>query len=354
MSKRDYHETLRLENFTAFEDASFSFVPGVNVLVGENGTGKTHVMKALYAWQRMTQAGNRTPQNLFPSVYQVPDEGDLVRWNDRKSAIGVLEGRFGDSEWMHRLLRVNVADLQPWMKAPVKTSSPAKDLDPSTPRPVFIPAIDMMGHTKGFVQTYDEFAIDFDLTHRDIVSLLLSPEKRAITETQGAISEPLESILGGTLEVEGERFFLVTPKGRLPMPEIAEGLRKIATLLRLVQGGWLRPGATLFWDEPEVNVNPILMDEVIAAILALARSGVQVFLATHSYVILKELDLQTASEPGLVKYFSLYNAEAGTKVNTSDNLEGLEPNPILAQYDSLYDRQLTRATKRNRSGERVD
>ena len=58
MSERAYHQSLRLRNFTAFAAAEFDFVPGVNVFVGENGTGKTHVMKALYAMQ-LTQSRER-------------------------------------------------------------------------------------------------------------------------------------------------------------------------------------------------------------------------------------------------------------------------------------------------------
>ena len=38
-----------LKRFTAFEDLDISFSPGINVLVGENGTGKTHLMKVCYA-----------------------------------------------------------------------------------------------------------------------------------------------------------------------------------------------------------------------------------------------------------------------------------------------------------------
>jgi hypothetical protein len=47
------------------------------------------------------------------------------------------------------------------------------------------------------------------------------------------------------------------------MPMVAEGLRKIATLVQLQRNGWLIPGTTLFWDEPETNLNPVLMDEVV-------------------------------------------------------------------------------------------
>ena len=33
---------------TAFSDATFEFVPGLNVIVGENITGKSHVLKMGY------------------------------------------------------------------------------------------------------------------------------------------------------------------------------------------------------------------------------------------------------------------------------------------------------------------
>lgn len=41
--------SLKLQNFTAFAELDLAFSPGVNILVGENGTGKTHVMKVCYA-----------------------------------------------------------------------------------------------------------------------------------------------------------------------------------------------------------------------------------------------------------------------------------------------------------------
>ena len=40
---------LRFERFTAFERFDFDASPGINVLVGANGTGKTHLMKVAYA-----------------------------------------------------------------------------------------------------------------------------------------------------------------------------------------------------------------------------------------------------------------------------------------------------------------
>ncbi len=40
---------LTLKNFTVFDDLTIDFSPKVNVIIGENGTGKTHLLKAAYA-----------------------------------------------------------------------------------------------------------------------------------------------------------------------------------------------------------------------------------------------------------------------------------------------------------------
>ncbi len=40
--------TLRLQQFRSYSDATFAFSPGVNVIVGQNGRGKTNLLEAVY------------------------------------------------------------------------------------------------------------------------------------------------------------------------------------------------------------------------------------------------------------------------------------------------------------------
>ena len=40
---------IRFDKFTAFEKLEVNLSPGINLFVGENGTGKTHILKAAYA-----------------------------------------------------------------------------------------------------------------------------------------------------------------------------------------------------------------------------------------------------------------------------------------------------------------
>jgi ABC-type multidrug transport system ATPase subunit len=48
-SERRTIDKLRLINFTAFKDLTMEFSPGINAIIGENATGKTHVLKVLFA-----------------------------------------------------------------------------------------------------------------------------------------------------------------------------------------------------------------------------------------------------------------------------------------------------------------
>ena len=318
-----HHRSLRLQNFTAFADATFEFVPGVNALVGENGTGKTHALKALYNFVRSSdERSGPVPFAGIGSLFDSYGKAQLARFGKGRPIIR--------TEDLDLILHEN-------------GSSMAKGDAMPNPQAVFIPATDMIGHTQGFLALERDFRIDFDRTYGDIVAKLELTTKNQSDPLAVVEMATLQDRMGGTVEYDaGERrFYLATPEGRIAMPLVAEGLRKFATLHTIWKNGWLRPGTCLFWDEPEANLNPSLMDEIVAAILALARGGVQVFLATHSYVILKELEVQTTADDA-VRFFALEKTEDGTKVHPADRYLDLKPNLIEDQYASLFERTVAR------------
>lgn len=318
-----HHRSLRLQNFTAFGDATFEFVPGVNVLVGENGTGKTHAMKILYG--RYEPARFDSIPFSLDAVLGIEDaEENVIR---RPSRSATVEGALGSDEW-----NIQFDDF-----SGVSLSGSLSE----GPPPVFIPAMDMIGHSRGFLAAQNLVQLDFDRTFDDIVSRLEIPSRRIVDRLAQVEMGSIQDRMGGTVEYDAgdRRFYLVTPEGRTAMPLVAEGLRKFATLHTIWKNGWLRTGTCLFWDEPEANLNPKLMDEAVAAILALSRGGVQVFLATHSYVILKELEVQ-ATKDDSVRFFALQKTEEGTVVHPADRYLDLKPNPIEDQYASLFDRTI--------------
>jgi energy-coupling factor transporter ATP-binding protein EcfA2 len=325
-------ENIEVDNITVFRKARFAFVPGVNVLVGANSTGKTHLMKLLYAIQkRQSQRGRMA--DVLEDVFRPENLGDLVRKGNRSKTATVAATWNG----VTYSFGVQVSEDGGYALG-------AGRVYENVSTPVFIPVKDMLGHSVGFLSLYDQRDIDFDVTYRDILSLAFTPSLRPDrTRDRQPLLDLLAEKLEGTVEMRGERFYLVGETGRHEMHMVAEGWRKLALLYLLIANGSLGRASVLYWDEPETNLNPSIMDELVHVLFALSRFGVQIFLATHDYIMLKELDLQREAEDSL-RFFAMERKPDGSvKVNPASTYSELSPNLIAAQFERIYDMEIDRA-----------
>lgn len=64
-----------IENYTVFQSANFTFGDGINVLIGENGTGKTHLIKLLYSSSQAADSrisfSNKLVRTMLPDDYNI-------------------------------------------------------------------------------------------------------------------------------------------------------------------------------------------------------------------------------------------------------------------------------------------
>lgn len=331
---------VKLENFTVFESLDLEPSPGINVLVGANGTGKTHLMKVCYAACDVAFTGDSFAGKLSGVFLPSGNPSDrLERLVNRGSGSETTDVRLSreDSEF-HALL--------PWyMFGSTTVKDMSREWVGSLTECVYIPAKDMLANAPGFRSLYAAREIHFEETYLDILDRAFLPALRTPDEfVPVQVLEQLEAELGGKVTLHGEEFFLSGEQGEIEFTLLAEGLRKLGLLWLLIRNGSLRPGAVLFWDEPETNLNPKLYGVVIDVLLELQRVGVQVFLATHDYVILKELDLQ-AKEGDMVAFHSLYRSEETGEIacQTSWNYSAIHPNAIADTFSSIYDRHVRRA-----------
>lgn len=160
----------------------------------------------------------------------------------------------------------------------------------------------------------------------------------------GKLLEPLEKSMHGKVVVDAAtgRFYLQTGEGNMEMPLVAEGLRKIAMLARLISTGTLLEQGHLFWDEPETNLNPKLIKTVAASIVAVANSGIQVFIASHSLFLLRELEMLLDKTPaGLrCRWFALATKGGGVELEQGDRVEDLQTLVTLDEELAQSDRFL--------------
>ena len=328
----------KLERFTAFENLDISFSPGINVLIGENGTGKTHLMKACYAACDVSKTGKAFGDKLV-DVF-LPEgrkPGRLV-----KRQVGRARGR---AEIFRNDCSIG-ASMSNLMRLPRSVENTGTKGWSATPiESTYIPVKEMLANAPGFLSLYALREVHFeevypDLLHRAYRDVLRGP----MDQPRRRLMSQLREAIRGTVFRKNEAFYLRSKIGNLEFPLLAEGIRKLGLLWLLIQNGTLTNGSILFWDEPETNLNPSFFGPLIGLLIELQRYGVQIFVATHDYVILKELDLQMTDQDQ-VAFHSLFRNPDTDEIecHTTDRYLDIHPNAISDTFSELYDRDIQRS-----------
>jgi hypothetical protein len=196
----------------------------------------------------------------------------------------------------------------------------------------------------GFVSLYETSELPFEETWRDTCILLGAPLAKGprLAKVKGLV-EPLEEQLGGRVDLLDGKFYVTLPSGIIEAHLVAEGLRKLAMIARLIATGSLTRTGSLYWDEPEANLNPKIIKRVARTILQLSRSGIQVFAASHSLFLMRELDilLKTDEFQGLaVRFFGLHAGDGGVEVQQGDTVDDIGTIDALQEELGQSDRYL--------------
>ncbi|MFZ1551319.1 MAG: AAA family ATPase [Anaerolineae bacterium] len=328
---------VKLDNFTAFDKLDLALSPGINVLVGANGTGKTHLMKVAYAACDITKSKLDYAEKLI-RVF-LPSGRALGRLAKRlKVSSRCMVEIYRDD------LRLRTSFSNHSTVPESATVTGAKDWSARRIESVYIPVKEMLSNAPGFRALYSQREIHFDETYADILDRAYLPGLRGPMDSRRKrLLAILQKAIDGKVTIKEEEFFLRNKQGNLEFSLLAEGMRKLGLLWLLIQNGALLEGSVLFWDEPETNLNPALYGVMMEILLELQRLDVQVFLATHNYVILKELDLQK-KDGDQIAFHALYRGENGEiACRTGDKYLDIHPNAIADTFTGLYDREVKRS-----------
>ena len=170
------------------------------------------------------------------------------------------------------------------------------------------------------------------------MSLLREPP-----DTMRPLLARLERIVGGEIVLRNNRFYLRTPDRDVEAPLLAEGIRKLAGLARLVANGSIAPGGLLIWDEPEGNLNPVLVTKAADLLIDLAKQGIQIVVASHDYLFVRHLSLMAEHKkhPDVpIRFFGFCpTPDRGVVIEQGDTLADLDHNPILDEFTRHVERE---------------
>lgn len=329
-------EHVQVSSFGPIFQADAEMSPQLNVVVGDNGSGKSQLLKLIYSSvfsinDRPGQGGNkdllktgleRQLAQKFLGTFRPDELGRLVtrQRGSGRAEIDIKFSGLGDS------LRFSFSSRN--RSNTDVLSQPKKPLQDTA---VFLPSRELLSIYPGFVSLYETTELEFDETWRDTCLLLGMPSLRGRREQEAAqILEPLQAVLRGNVSEEQGRFYLKRQgSGKFEAHLMAEGERKLAMLVRLVSSGALLEGGYLFWDEPEANLNPKSQLYVAQVIALLAKAGTQVFVATHSLFLLRELQMLAAEQKIAVQYLGLELQEEGIILQSENDLDMLPFIPAL-------------------------
>lgn len=371
---------LQLKNFSAFTELAVDFSPGINIVIGENGTGKTQLLKAILAlsgpWAHGKNADKQLAQKLCRLYLPLSETvGGLRRSGSRGKAM--LRAHFDSGR--------DIAATFSGSNSEVSITNTGN----STPaEAIFIPTKEVLSLARGLNSGQaDEKTVNiiFDDGYVDLARLLFRKvegnlSKRIQEDPRLAGIVPrITNLIGGKyilrngyicfragkyeeragLSVEDEETSAqvfknskieFTPSGStlISSAMTAEGFRKIGMLQRLLSNGSLSPGTSgpLLWDEPESNLNPKLIKDLVLALLELARNGQQIILATHDYVLLKWFDLLMDKGKGdQVRFHRLYRGEDSKKIQyeVQSDYSIVGRSAISNTFAELYDEDVKRA-----------
>lgn len=291
-------KSLQIENLTVFPDAEFKFGKNLNIIIGENGSGKSHILKVAYAAIAVSAARGKDGGTEVSSKAQLqPALADKLQAVFRPDGLWrLVRRRLGRSKCRLKYV-FNTEKLNLTFAFSTVARTEVKLETTPTMRvaklPVFLPTRELLTISPGFVSLYETTQLQFEETWRDTCILLGAPLAKGPREHKiKELLVPIEAAMGGSVELDKSgRFYLKVASGSMEMHLVAEGLRKLAMVARLIATGSLLDKGYLFWDEPESNLNPKIIKTVARTILQIAASGIQVFVATHSLFLLRELHI---------------------------------------------------------------
>jgi ABC-type lipoprotein export system ATPase subunit len=341
---------VKLQRFSVFEQAELALCDGINVFIGTNGTGKSHLMKAMYC---LLKASERAPQHTdnIALRYEVLLLDKLAKvFRPKDDSVGRLVTRaLGRGKGSVLLQFTDDSSLQFQISTLGKLTAQRSEGAAGAAKSLFVPSREVLSLQTSLISAYEAVNLRFDETYYDLAKALAAPTLRGQRGEQAAhLVEPLEAVIGGKVhEEEDGSLHVRTAKGDFEPHLLSEGFRKLASLCRLILNGSLMANGFLFWDEPEANLNPEQVVLVARMLRVLAHNGVQVFLATHDSILSSELglaadyaDQMADPERCSLRFFGLDRSAAGqVTVTGEDRLAELPHNAILDAYLRHYDRR---------------
>ena len=333
---------IELRNFGPLAKLDWGNLGSINLIVGDNGTGKTFLLKAFYSTMRTLEEYKRGDDQRTAAEILA----EKLYWTFQPEKIGDLVTKGGDGA-LSSTVRFDRQDfIYSFGKDTTKRiSSLENHVPPRASNSIFLPAKEVLSLHKIILTSREQDkAFGFDDTYLDLARALRQSTKKGKNYAEFAKSRSkLEAILGGRAEYDeiSNRWQFKKGNQKFPIGVISEGIKKISILDTLLGNRYLDTKSIVFIDEPESALHPVAISRFLDIVAVLAERGIQFFLASHSYFIVKKLYLISQEKELSIPVISAHENQ-WTPANLED---GMPENSIIDESIRLYKEEVGLALK---------
>ena len=333
---------VKLDHFGPLDHINWPNLGKINLVIGGNGSGKTFLLKAIYSSLRTLEDFKRGDEPRTAAEILA----DKLYWTFQPEKIGDLVSKGADAPLSSAITFDHKDFSYSFGKDTSKQiSNLHNQVPPRASNSIFLPAKEVLSLHQIILKSREQDKVfGFDDTYFDLAKALRISTTKGNNFAEFAKSRrQLEDILGGVIEYDeaSGRWLFAKGRNKFPIGVTAEGIKKIAILDTLLGNRYLDIRSVVLIDEPESALHPTAIVQLLDIVAMLAERGIQFFLASHSYFVVKKLFL-LAQE----RNWSIPVISASDGYWTGADLgNGMPDNPIIAESIRLYQEEVEMALK---------
>lgn len=334
---------VHVKNFGPIADMVWEKPGRINLLLGSNASGKTFLLKGLYTAIKVMEAyGRGNSKGDVASLL-----ADRLYWTYQGEKIGDIVSRKATGPLEFKICVDDQTFSYSFGSDTEKKILFSNNLKNRKHNSIFFPAKEILSLQHIIKLMHEEYKFfGFDLTYVDLAQALDRPPSmgKNFHAFSTARKDLDQKIIHGKVEYDTKKGVWIYKQGntRFPIGLTSEGVKKLAILDTLLGNRYLDPNSIIFIDEPESGLHPAALVMYLDIIAKLASAGIQFFLASHSYSVLKKLYI-IARKTNL--HISLMSWEEDPRTGVfhwleSNLSEDVPTNSLVKESIKLYEEEM--------------
>lgn len=326
-----------IKGFGPIRELQWNNMGKINLVIGPNKSGKTYLLKALYSAMKTIEGYRRgkevrrDAEILFDKLY----------WTFQPAQIGKLvTTRSKALEFSLTLDKKQLFSYTMGSSANKQVSVTQNTCLRRTQNSIFLPAKEILSLQQIIIRVRDDYQeFGFDDTYYDLAKALTPTVKGRNYKEFSMSRNSLENAIGGHIEYDQQRKEWLFREGKqlISISMTSEGVKKLSILDALLGNHYLSKDSIIFIDEPECALHPQLVSQLMDIICELSKAGLQFFIASHSYFVIKKLYLLAHQKKIRIPVVSLC---LQGDCSISDLRDEMPDNPIIDESIRLYEEEI--------------